>query len=227
VCRLPFVESANRGRHPAVLADRHGFTFAPRFPVASDVSYGFNEGIPSKADINEMMLSVEERLRELATDHVAAIAAFLRHRRYPLPEAELDDLIEETLVATWRRLEDCPEGAERAWMIGIARNVLRNAKRSARRRTSLNESIDDPGPSPSAEAWVLASQAVRDAMAALSDGDRDVLMLHHWDGLTTREIAVACDIGEKAAGSRLQRAQSRLRQALEIGPRRKATSFGH
>jgi RNA polymerase sigma-70 factor (ECF subfamily) len=169
---------------------------------------------------------VERRLRSLAESHTPAIATYLRHRIYPLPVADLDDLIEEVLIVVWKRLDDCPTGAERAWMIGVARNVLNNAHRSVRRRARLASSLPAVEPSPSAEMWVLASEEVRSAMGGLEVLDRETLMLHHWDGLTAREISVVLDIGVKAAESRLTRAQARLRSALGVTASRNLAGSG-
>src|SRR5580693_363953 len=123
---------------------------------------------------------VARRLRSMAVAHTPAIATYLRHRIYPLPVADLDDLIEEVLIVVWKRLDDCPAGAERAWMIGVARNVLNNAHRSIRRRARLASALPTVGPSPSAEMWVLASEEVRSAMEHLEGLDRETLVLHHW-----------------------------------------------
>jgi RNA polymerase sigma-70 factor (ECF subfamily) len=170
---------------------------------------------------------VEQRLRRLAEAHMAAVATYLRHRLYPLSIAELDDLIEDVLVVVWKRLDDCPVDSERAWMIGVARNVLNNARRSSRRRSRLVASLPAPEPSPSAEMWVLASRDIRDAMAQLEAIDREALMLHHWEGLTARDISVTLGIGVKAAESRLSRAQARLRSALAVSAGRNLTGPGH
>jgi RNA polymerase sigma-70 factor (ECF subfamily) len=169
---------------------------------------------------------VERRLRGLAEAHTPAVATYLRHRIYPLRIEDLDDLIEEVLIVVWKRLDDCPTGAERAWMIGVARNVLNNAHRSTRRRSRLASSLPSVEPSPSAEMWVLASEEVRGAMERLEVVDRETLVLHHWDGLTAREISVALGIGVKAAESRLSRAQVRLRSALGVSASRNLTGSG-
>lgn len=169
---------------------------------------------------------MERRLRSLAESHIPAVATYLRHRIYPLPAADLDDLIEEVLIVVWKRIDDCPVGAERAWMIGVARNVLHNAQRTNRRRSNLASSLPKLDSSPSAEMWVLAREEVRCAMEQLEEVDRETLMLHHWDGLTAREISVALGIGVKAAESRLTRAQARLRNFLGENASRNLTGSG-
>jgi RNA polymerase sigma-70 factor, ECF subfamily len=164
-----------------------------------------------------MMEDPEARLRRIASQHLPAVAAYLRHRMYPLGAADLDDLLEECLVVTWRRLDDCPVDAERAWLIGVARNVLKNARRSHRRRSRLAALLRPDDPSASPEMWVLASALVRESMAQLTEADRDILMMHHWEGLRSRDIALILGLTQKAAEARLTRAQGRLRHAIERG----------
>jgi len=163
------------------------------------------------------MDDAEVRLRRVAAEHLPAVAAYVRHRLYPLDVSDLDDILEECLVVAWRRLDDCPVDSERAWLIGVARNIMSNARRSRQRQIRLLSRLRAAEPSPSAEMWVLASSSIREAMAQLSEIDRDVLMLHHWEGLRAREIALALGLSRKAAEARLTRAQARLRHAIERG----------
>ena len=65
-------------------------------------------------------LASAERLRKLALEHSPKVASYLNRRAYPLSEADLEDLLEEVLVVTWRRIDDVPEGFELPWMIGVA-----------------------------------------------------------------------------------------------------------
>jgi RNA polymerase sigma-70 factor (ECF subfamily) len=126
--------------------------------------------------------------------------------------ADLDDLVEETLFVVWRRLDDVPTEAELPWMIGVARNVLRNARRSQYRRTNFESTLPEPANAASAEDFVIADAGVRDALVALNDDDREVLMLNAWDGLDTHELGVALSITTNAAAVRLTRAQARFRE---------------
>ena len=155
-----------------------------------------------------------ERLRRLAGENTPAVCNYLRHRLYPLANADLDDLLEEVLIVAWKRLDDVPPGDELPWMINVARNVLSNAKRSRRRRSKMEASLRLLPAHPSAEMWVLASSAVREAMEQLSEADRDILMMHNWDGLDVHGVAVALSISDRAADSRLSRARIRFRAAF-------------
>ncbi len=52
------------------------------------------------------------------------------------------------------------------------------------------------------------------ALAALSAGDRDVLLLIAWEQLTYQEVARALDIPEGTVQSRLHRARTKTREVL-------------
>jgi RNA polymerase sigma-70 factor, ECF subfamily len=157
----------------------------------------------------------ESRFRALAAEATPAVGAYLRRRLYPLPLADLDDLVEEVLLVTWRRLDDVPEDAAVPWMIGVARNVLRNAQRKVRRRTDLEGRVRPPGDSSPAEEQVIADEGVRAALAALSEDDREILLLHAWDGRSAAEIALVLQLSPNAAAVRISRAEARFRRHFE------------
>lgn len=162
--------------------------------------------------------SPEDRLRELAHKFTPQVASYLSRRAYPLSNADIEELVEEVLVVVWRRLDDVPEGAELAWMIGVARNVLNNARRKHSRRKAAHDRLVPRGDAPSAEDRVVANEALSSALRSLSDGDREMLLLHYWDGLDVSQLAVALAISREAAATRLSRATSRLRARFEEIP---------
>ena len=156
-----------------------------------------------------------DRLSELVAAHSAVVANYLRRRLYPLTDADLDDLVEETLLVCWRRLDDLPEGAgELPWVIGVARHVLHNAHRSHRRRRHHEGRVRPTTAHPSAEAEAVADLAVREALDALGEADRELLRLHFWDGVDTEGIAVVLGVSTNAAGTRLSRAKGRFLEVL-------------
>jgi RNA polymerase sigma-70 factor (ECF subfamily) len=54
------------------------------------------------------------------------------------------------------------------------------------------------------------------ALAELSDGDRDVLLLIAWEGLSYEETAAALRIPVGTVRSRLNRARRQVREVLEV-----------
>ncbi len=153
----------------------------------------------------------DNRLERVIRDHESAVGNYLRRRLYPLGTADLDDLVGETFTIVWRRLDDLPVDAELAWIIGVARNVLRNAQRARHRRRS-HEAMVPPRPSlPASEDVVVADARVRHALESLREDDREILLLHEWDGLAVAEIGRVLGVSPDAAAVRLSRARSRFR----------------
>ena len=140
---------------------------------------------------------------------------------YALRRAERDDaadVVAETFLVAWRRLEDVPSGEEaRLWLYGTARRVLANQKRGTRRRERLfrrlgAESRFGSHVNPS-DARLSAAAA---AFARLPDGDRELLALVAWEGLDASEIAQVLCCSRNAARIRIHRARRRFARELSL-----------
>lgn len=141
-------------------------------------------------------------------------------RRVSSPE-EAAEAVAETFLTLWRRFDDAPTGdAIRPWTYGIARRVIANYLRGERRRDALTERLANDfarvsGAFPDPADAIVARSHLQDAMAVLSEADREVLSLTAWEGLTADEVAVALGVRSGAARLRLHRARRRLRSALD------------
>lgn len=132
--------------------------------------------------------------------------------------ADAADAVAETFLIAWRRLRDVPLDPEaRAWLLGVARRVLANQRRGARRQVGLAERLafELPALVAALEPPSETDLTVRRALARLSDEDREVLLLAAWDGLTPAEIASVIGARPVTVRSRLHRARRRLRAELE------------
>jgi RNA polymerase sigma-70 factor, ECF subfamily len=156
----------------------------------------------------------EDRFARLVHEHSSAVGNYLRRRLYPLSLSDLDDLVEETMIIVWRRIDSVPSDAELPWMLGVARNVLRNARRARNRRSAFESRLAPTPDDASAEEHVLADDSIRNALASLPDDDREILLLNAWDGLDTHALGVYFVISTNAAAVRLSRAQHRFRELL-------------
>ena len=87
------------------------------------------------------MAAHEERFSQLYERHVEAVRRYV-WRREPVA---CDDVVAETFLIAWRRIDDSPVD-ELPWLIGVARNVLLNMQRSARRQNALARRLADKEP---------------------------------------------------------------------------------
>jgi RNA polymerase sigma-70 factor (ECF subfamily) len=120
------------------------------------------------------------------------------------------DLTQEVFLRVMRAGQRPDEPAERrAWVFRIARNLALNHLRDTGRRPALVTDIE-----PARGATQETGLAVRQALAALADLDRDVFLLRESAGLSYDEIASTCEISPDAVWSRLHRARLTLRAVL-------------
>ncbi|TFC27588.1 sigma-70 family RNA polymerase sigma factor [Cryobacterium sp. TMT2-18-3] len=161
----------------------------------------------------------EKRMRNLVVLVVDPVRRYL-HRR--TDAATADDVIGDTLLVCWRRLDEVPDDPL-PWAIVVARQCLSNAQRAERRRIRLVGRIIavDPPPSaadenPAAATVDGAAEAARvtTALAGLRRNEAEILRLWAWDELTSPQIAVVLGISANAAAIRLHRAKARLKQEL-------------
>lgn len=114
-------------------------------------------------------------------------------------------------------------GAPRAWLLGIARNLVAGEWRSRDRRRSGEERLRGSVllDSDDAARWdaridaASRSRELFESMERLPDGERAVLELVALDELSLAEAAAAAGIRPVTARVRLHRARRKLRAELE------------
>jgi len=79
----------------------------------------------------------EERFVRIFREHHPSVRAYVGRRVKP---ELVDDIVAETFLVAWRRLEDVPADA-RPWLLGVARKVLATQLRSLERRESLRDRL--------------------------------------------------------------------------------------
>ena len=133
------------------------------------------------------------------------------------------DVVQDVFVELWRHPDrfDPAVGSLRTYLMVLARNRAMDAVRSELRRIARQERHHRLTPGQHAEApgdQVLAAAmaaAIRDAVRTLPDGQRRVVELAYFEGLTCREVAVAAGIPEGTAKSRLRLAMAKLETTLD------------
>jgi RNA polymerase sigma-70 factor (ECF subfamily) len=133
------------------------------------------------------------------------------------------DVVQDVFVELWRHPDryNPRAGALGTYLIVLARHRAIDLIRSELRRLARQErhyrmTPERTGPSPSeAVASADTANAVREAVRLLPDGQRQVVELAYFQGLSYREVALATGIPEGTAKSRLRLALAKLETVLD------------
>lgn len=133
---------------------------------------------------------------------------------------EADETAQEAMLAVWRRAEtfDPARAPASAWIFTIARNRrIDMIRRNARREPDPDDPLFHPDPAPPADAELAIAdrdRTLREALAELSDAQREAVRLAFFEGLSHPQIAEATGAPLGTVKSRLRLAVERLRAAL-------------
>jgi RNA polymerase sigma factor (sigma-70 family) len=130
-----------------------------------------------------------------------------------------EDIAQETFVTAWRQLTSLNDaGKLRAWLCGIARNLVNNALRRGQREplhaAEPLETIREPAstePSPSAQAVSREEEAILwRALEQMPDTYREPLILFYREQQSVERVAQELELSEDAVKQRLSRGRKLL-----------------
>ncbi len=155
--------------------------------------------------------------REITRRHLSAIVGYAWHMLRDRAEAE--DVAQETMVRLMRKAETWePGGAKiRTWLYRVAINQCIDRQR-ARRTTSLEVLAEQTDPQTGGARVArdhALRRAVRGAVDALPERQKQALALVHYQGFSQQEAATALDISVEAVESLLARARRTLKTQLK------------
>ncbi|MEH0575041.1 MULTISPECIES: RNA polymerase sigma factor [Streptomyces] len=165
-------------------------------------------------------LDQPELFGELYQRHAAVIHRYAARR---LGEEAAEDITADTFLSAFRtrRRYDLARPDARPWLYGISANLIGKQRRAEVRAL---RALARTGVDPVAASWTdrsdsrVTAHAVQGplagALAGLSRGDRDVLLLVAWADLGYQEVAEALSIPVGTVRSRLNRARRKVRHAL-------------
>jgi len=216
--------------------------------LASDDGYISNEkaeeAMPPKADYqNQQNGSVRrEPARPPATRQESgsvqrgAESSEDRFNRYVVPELEVlmrvarsitgnptdaDDLVQETLLRSYRAIHSFDGRSPRAWLLTIMRNAQINRTRRKRPQLMRNPDVTlalvaDPETSTpeSTIMDVTFDAAIERALATLPAHYREILHLVDVNGLSYEEASAIVGVRKGTVASRLYRARKLMRNEL-------------
>ncbi len=149
-----------------------------------------------------------------------------------------EDLTSAVFLEGWRRRGEVElsEANARAWLLGVATNLLRNQRRSLRRHAAalarLTPQLAQADFSDDLAARLDAERAIGDALALLSGLSRkhqEVFALCVWEELSYEEAALALRVPVGTVRSRLARARAQLEEltACDLRPGGKPAVLAH
>lgn len=126
------------------------------------------------------------------------------------------DVLAETFLTAWRRLDDVPPGDQaRLWLYGVARRVLANQQRGEHRRSELADRLRaELTTACQAPEYAGELAGIAAAFRGLPEADRELLALVGWEGLDNGQVAAVLGCSRNAVRIRLRRARRRLASAI-------------
>jgi RNA polymerase sigma-70 factor (ECF subfamily) len=197
---------------------------------------------PTLELLDRVRLGDAAAVNGLLERHRAAIRGMIDRRMDRLVQRRVDasDIVQDVLLEANRRLGDYlanPTMPFQLWLRHMARDRLIDAHR--RHRVAASRSLDREVPlgggasgdsqpahpelpdrelTPAAAAtWRELEHRFAAAVELLDDTDRQIVLLRHFEHLSTAEAAEALGLSKPATGMRYLRAMRRLRLLLEDG----------
>jgi RNA polymerase sigma-70 factor (ECF subfamily) len=159
-------------------------------------------------------------IEQLHREHARALWGYVL--RLTGDRAQAEDVVQETLLRAWRHdVTDDGQGSARAWLFTVARNLVVDDARSARRRHEApTEEVPDlpdgpDGPDDQRVDRLFDSLVITDALRAIGPEHREVVLKAYYGRLTTAEIAAELGIPPGTVKSRLHYGLRALRLALQ------------
>lgn len=197
-----------------------GSTTAPNGRNAPDRSRVVPHVGPDTAETTETA-ERDEAFREYV---VPELEVLLRVARRLTGDAHLaEDMVQETLLRTYRAIDRFDGRYPRAWLLTILRNATKNHWRKQKKVSDFSEEILESTAAPGADGRTgpqeivldeMLDPPVADALRSLSEDFRAVVILVDVDGLSYQEAADTLDIPIGTVMSRLHRARNRMRDQL-------------
>lgn len=134
-----------------------------------------------------------------------------------------EDLAQDTFVAAWKKLPELRDTWKlRAWLCGIARNLISNAQRRASRDpahiaepfAATNEAVA-PDKSPSEQAVSREEEAIMwRALGKIPETYREPLVLYYREHRSVERVARDLELSEDATRQRLSRGRALLHEQV-------------
>lgn len=141
-------------------------------------------------------------------------------KRVLLDPSMAEEVAQDAFLALWRRpgAYDPARGSLQAFLLGVTRNkaidLVRKEETIKRTKESLTSELETASKETSPHEGLVERQQVREALGALTNVQREAVVLAYFGGRTYREVAGELGIPEGTAKTRLRDGLTRLRQLM-------------
>ncbi len=128
-----------------------------------------------------------------------------------------DDLAQDAWVAALESGGPRPE-QQRAWFATVMRNSFRMRLRGSQRRTQREQAAPEPQQPPIPDVLtqrLLVERRLGDHLLRLTESQREVILLHFYEGMSAADIGRQLGVPATTIRSRLERSLELLRDALD------------
>lgn len=167
---------------------------------------------------DRLMARDQSALRELMDVYGGVV--FGMAKRVLLDPNMAEEVAQDAFVALWRRpgAYDPARGSLQAFLLGVTRNkaidLVRKEETIKRTKDSLTSELATASKEASPHEGLVEREQVRDALRALTDVQREAVVLAYFGGRTYREVAEELGIPEGTAKTRLRDGLTHLRQLM-------------
>jgi RNA polymerase sigma-70 factor (ECF subfamily) len=174
---------------------------------------------PSALDIEALRRGERGTLETFYRCFAPIVLARVRRLGGPLIDAE--DVAHEVFIVAFRKLDGFRDGGSlQAWLYGVTRRVVANARRRAqiRRMIGLDQVAEPRSPGASCEDQVgrqWRRRMVLEALERLTAPHREAVVLVDFEELSTAEAAELLDVSVGTVYSRLHYGRRAFAEALK------------
>ena len=174
-----------------------------------------------------------EAFGQLVARHQSAICALAYSACGNVARSE--DLAQEIFITAWRKLDSLEEPSRfRAWLYGIARNLINNAFRQSHRNpiagaNSLEDAAETPSPVDTPDEQTISKEEeslLWRVLSGMPEIYREPLVLYYRQHESVEQVAGALAISEEAVRQRLSRGRALLSERVAEGSPKRPAPLG-
>ncbi len=164
-------------------------------------------------------MSIMEKEKRFNTIYHSLVQQLYRYVYYLSGDEQLaQDVVQEVFIKYWNKMDDVSAGNEKSYLYTAAKNLYFNKVEHKKVVLKFQRQYSPSNESFSPEHILEEKEfegRLMSAISDLSDGQREVFLMHRIDGLKYREIAARLDLSQKSVEKRMNLALRSLRTKIE------------